>query len=523
MRALRGARRGAELAAALLALGAVVPAGAEPTRETSVSPPVSAAPLSDAPRIIVIASAGGDDHLWFVMRHGSLAASLGHVAVGMAPTEFQQGVPMQGRPTVIAAWGEQAFLLFPPRSAILPRQFLLSTAGRRNPASGLWVSIPAGRLELRPALPSEASVESMIVDPDGPLALFNGDEKLWRLEREQWVAIDLPDELANSRRRRLEPVSRGPSVLATSGVDEAWERWRFEEGGWTRRPLDIGASAEITPIGGPALAALVEHSGEGASRVRRIMSLPDDGPIVLTTLDASIPEGAAVVWFRGAPTLIDGADGKPQLRRIDPVTGEVEAPILLVPQRSLAAAWGHLPILAALVISLLMVVFFVRSLRDESVQKMPEGWEPLPFGLRLIGLAVDLVPGVLLAKFMLGVSWSSFAAVPWLVVDSTAALPTLVAPLLTVIIGGICEAAFGTTLGKRIVGGRVISMRAGALSIAPTATQTLARNLFKAVVLQMQLLAIFTLIHPLGQGVGETVSATAVVRRRPVAPAPAQA
>ena len=129
-------------------------------------------PRNAAPRMSVLAAAGGDQHLWFVDRRGSLSASLGHIAVGMAPREFQQCIPLQGPPSMIASFGERAFLLFPPRSAILPRYYLLSTSARRNPASGLWMSVPSNRLELLPALPCQTAPQSMVADSDGPLVLF---------------------------------------------------------------------------------------------------------------------------------------------------------------------------------------------------------------------------------------------------------------------------------------------------------------------------------------------------------------
>lgn len=510
--------------AALMAVSLTLAAPAQGTASSADERAVS-----EAPRARVSAASGGDDHLWFVIRRGSLAAELGHVASTMADGEYRRGLPLATPPEAIAAWGAQASLLIPPRTALLPRHHLLSTSARRNPATGLWISAPVDRFELRPPLPLDAPVESIGATVDGPFLLFTGDHRLWRLRLESWSSIDLPEPLQRAERRRIEVSEPGASILASTGADRAWERWRFDGETWTRHPLGLGAEFDVTPAGGPTFAALVEradHPRDGGAAAnadapqRRIVYLPDDGPIPLAELDDSIPDGTALAWFRGAPVLIDGSTGTPRLRRVDPVTGEIGDPVELAPQRSLAAAWSHLPVLGAIVISLLMIVFFARSLRDEAASRLPEGWEPMPFPVRLAALGIDLIPGIVATKFLLGVPWTSFFVMPWLVIDADAALPMIVAPIVTVIITTITEAAIGTSIGKKVLGGRVVSMRVSAATIEPTFGQTIARNVFKSVVLQMQLLAIFTLIHPLGQGVGETVSMTAVVRRRPAVTVP---
>ncbi|MBX3355961.1 MAG: RDD family protein [Phycisphaeraceae bacterium] len=519
MTTLRTLLHGVMFAMVLIGTGvAMGDDGAAHTANTAPTNPAAKAPAI-APHPSVIAASGGGEHLWFVLRRGALAASLGHVAPGMNEGEYRPGLPISAHPAAIGAWGGDAWLLFPPRSALLPRSHLLATGTRRNPATGLWISAPGDRLILQPQVPSEALVESMVASPEGVTAIFEGEPTAWQLRRGSWNRLSLPEPVESASKRRLEPRESGLSVLATSGAQGTWDRWRGDGEVWTQHPLGLDGDFEIQPVGGPALIALVTRSGGGEAGTtleRKVMTLPDDGPRLLLTLDDSIPEGSALAWFREAPYLIDGATGSPRLRRIDPIEGSIAAPVVLSPQRSLASAWSHLPILGAVVISLLMVVFFVRSIRDEREQRLPEGWEPMPFTLRLAALGVDLVPGIVITKFMLGVPWSAFLSLPWLVVDSDAALPMIVAPIVTVFIAMLWEFAFATTPGKRIFGGRVISMRADAPSIDPTPGQTLARNIFKSVVLQMQLLAIFTLLHPLGQGVGETISATCVVRRRAV-------
>ena len=68
--------------------------------------------------------------------------------------------------------------------------------------------------------------------------------------------------------------------------------------------------------------------------------------------------------------------------------------------------------------------------------------------------------------------------------------------------------------GKLLVGGRVIDAGGG----RPAIVRTLARNLFKAVMLYAPILAIFALLSPGGQGIGEVVSRTFVATRTPPSP-----
>lgn len=460
-----------------------------------------------APSLLV---SGGRGHLWLVHRSEG-RARLGHIATTMPEGEMREGALLpSGAPLRMASWEDRVYLLYPGRSAVMPRAHLLGARAARHPATGAWITLPPDRLDLLPALPQtldhasapDVVVESLAATTEGPLILYEGDSRLWRLHRGLWSAIDLPEALATASRRRIEGLERGFTILADSGPDHSWERWRCDEGIWQRVAVGAGAEASITPVDG--MSGLVVMDGAR----RRLAYLPDDGPLELAELDRD--ESAA--WFGPGPVIIRD-DPALVMVRVDPGRGERSEPRAIRAQRPVAAAWFHLPILGAIAIAVLMVVFFIRAIRDPGSQalSLPSGVAPLPLTPRLVALAVDLVPGLAAAKLFWGVPWSIVVTPPAFVLHAETAVVPLTALLTSVLISGAAEAVFGTSPGKWLMRSRVVSLRAGERS-RPALIQTLARNVFKAVILQMPPLGLFTLLDPLRRGVGEMVSATAVVR-----------
>ena len=114
----------------------------------------------------------------------------------------------------------------------------------------------------------------------------------------------------------------------------------------------------------------------------------------------------------------------------------------------------------------------------------------------------------------LGVDPRDLVVLPAWTLEGEAALPSAVAIGGTILWCTTWELLLGATPGKLLVGGRVID----ATGRRPSVVRTLARNLFKAVMLYAPILAIFALLSPSGQGIGEVVSRTFVAMRPPPAP-----
>jgi uncharacterized RDD family membrane protein YckC len=79
----------------------------------------------------------------------------------------------------------------------------------------------------------------------------------------------------------------------------------------------------------------------------------------------------------------------------------------------------------------------------------------------------------------------------------------------------LSELAWGRTVGKAMVGGRVIALSGG----PPRPKQVLVRNLFKALALAVPPLALLVLLNPNRQRLGDLVAGTVVVADEPDADA----
>lgn len=506
-----------EVAPALLALSMIGvappgPSSATPPAATiaTIAPETPAAPAATAAPALL--ATGDASHLWFVGRLDG-RITLFHAGEGMPEGDVRAAANLpSGAPVDMSNFGPRVELLFPARSAILPRAHLLSLSARQHPTSGRWFSVPSDRFDLLPALPETSEVESLASLAEGPVLLHHGGSSLWRLRRGEWQAIVLPPDLATSSPRRLERGGSRISVLARTAADRGWERWSLDEDRWDREAIGVPEQVELQPIGGPNDLALDDRPD------RRLLYLPADGPIVLAEFEGN----DAVAWFRASPRLI--AEGSPAIMRtIDPVNGTIAAPRPMSVATTRIIEWIHLPILGASLVAILMIVFFVRSLRDQREPRIPTGWEPASIPRRVLALVIDLAPAAMLVKWLTGAPWSGVLTPPALVIDTEAALPAFGVILASVSMSAACEAFSSRSLGKWIAGIRVIDAR-GPSGARATPLQVIARNIFKAVILELPALGLFTLIDPLRQGIGESVSGTAVVRRGAMpSPAPVEA
>lgn len=215
-----------------------------------------------------------------------------------------------------------------------------------------------------------------------------------------------------------------------------------------------------------------------------------------------------------------------------------------------AAAWIHIPLILMVGMAALMVVAFVRVVR------MPEGGDRaielpiLPMGRRVAALVIDLAIPVLLAWAVIG-AWPRplVLLTSWLT-DVEQGVASLAAIGATLLHTGLTEWLLGTTLGKRLVGGAVVSTTAsdpvqatdpprdpardpgGGRTIDEGSGrraergnpspgdarglrfgQAVTRAAFKGLVLAAPILGVFTILSRDGRGMGDVASGTAVIRR----------
>jgi uncharacterized RDD family membrane protein YckC len=103
-----------------------------------------------------------------------------------------------------------------------------------------------------------------------------------------------------------------------------------------------------------------------------------------------------------------------------------------------------------------------------------------------------------------------------LAADLTSAMPYVMMAALTVVHSTVSELIWRRTIGKTLVGARVTALDGS----RPSASAILVRNAFKALVLLIPVLAVFSLLNPHLQGLGDSMARTVVVGP---APPPARA
>ncbi len=94
--------------------------------------------------------------------------------------------------------------------------------------------------------------------------------------------------------------------------------------------------------------------------------------------------------------------------------------------------------------------------------------------------------------------------------DLSASGPFLVMIGLTVLHSTLTELTTACTLGKKLVGAKVVTGEGA----RPSARAIIARNALKVIVLLIPVLAVFAILTPHLQGLGDQVARTVVVREQ---------
>jgi uncharacterized RDD family membrane protein YckC len=127
--------------------------------------------------------------------------------------------------------------------------------------------------------------------------------------------------------------------------------------------------------------------------------------------------------------------------------------------------------------------------------------------LRLAALLIDLLPAGVIVGFTLQAPLGQLLTLPVLSMDIERSIPYLLMAGLAVIHSTVSELTKGTSLGKALVGARVVTTD----GLRPSAGQILLRNGLKCLILIVPPLAVFALINPHLQGLADMAAGTVVV------------
>jgi len=212
----------------------------------------------------------------------------------------------------------------------------------------------------------------------------------------------------------------------------------------------------------------------------------------------------------GVILLTETAEGKLAYKGIT-LRGEVdEQPTILEEAKpQLGEVWGLLIFLIPVILATPVLMVMWRRVPGNVVIELPQGILVSDVGARFFAAVIDLAPCIAIACVATGVSFEDLLGKHWpgRAANVEDMLPGGIAVILFVVHTFIGELFTAQTLGKKLLGLRVV----GAKGQAPDIWQVLARNIFKCLDLFVPILMIFMVMGPFKQRLGDLVARTVIV------------
>ncbi|MBM4008952.1 MAG: RDD family protein [Planctomycetes bacterium] len=468
---------------------------------------LAVAARADTPRELVAASSG--THVWVAIPIDG-GCKLVHHASAMEGSFCRSVVQLERLPQALVASGSALTIIMPasgqPASHAV---FALST--ERNPATGAFFYRPAGRLDVLASAPSGGTFAGAATDGSSIWVLqHDSPMSLLRLEPTDWAVEPLPTERAGtSLATWSDGAAQVPALALAEGGDLLlWQRRAASDWRETRWP---GAAREEWSVvqGSSRPTLLVRESGG-----LRIVYPTPTGVRMLATMAMPVEPWAIVGVGDGLRLLTVAADGAVRVAPIDPLTGSAGEAAALEPQPTTTSLWLHLPIIGAVTIAMLLAGFIIRP-PMKAPRHLPPEWMPLPMARRALALMVDLLPGAGVSLAVTECRVGDLLVMPAWTPDIGQSAP---AALMIAVATAWClvfETVLSTTPGKRLMGARVLGIDAEGPLESAGALRRAIRALLKGVVLFAPALGFLAFVHPLQQGLPETLTRTILVQARP--------
>ncbi len=361
------------------------------------------------------------------------------------------------------------------------------------------------------------------VDPNDPNAAEHADPDrgvfgLYQHARGQWEPIDLPQPIAALDANNLTldmAVGDGPGGRVTLLVADASGNatkpltvYQRRNGAWTsegydRRPtspwraIDVGGHLVVIEKATGELVASVCRNGERLEACR--IDLPRDPAATW----------AATTHARKLSIILQNEAGELSFARHDlnqPPGDVVSLRPLVLSEQSTSALNRHF---AAVMLAMLVVVFLLTAWRRDprgAMVNLPETLVPAETNRRFMAALVDLGLPVLAVGLFTGTRPDMLLVS---LTNPSLEAAKLVAVGLFVLHTLLGETFTGTTLGKRMMGLRVVNNEGGNLNV----WQALVRNIVKPIELMAWPLLFLILLSPGRQRMGDLAAKTAVVRK----------
>ncbi len=452
---------------------------------------------------------GGGGQVWMCMSTDAGEVALASWSPEVSADTFGLVHDVAVAPSLIGAFGETVWFANVSEDEPHVDVRVLVLQASWSPGRQEWVTRPATGPSRLPARSMPGTPWGLIGGRDGPVLLSAdvtpGLIHVSAYRHGQW--LDWP-ALQISPAGTLESVSSGAGLLALH-VDDAGQRHvsRLEAGAdaWQQLPVEVPSEASVVAWWGETPVVGVHKEDrlnvwmiQGSSLVQMANGQPGGQAAWLVSNEGNlvqVREQAGGVEVSMVNTL--RADGTPWV------------PLHAVSGSSMR--FWSIAVTTAIGVSVLLVLIFGRSMEATA---FPQGVRSAPLFTRFGAFVLDVIPGIVVVS----VCWDMDAgALVRAVLQGP--LPGTLAPLL--LVAGVCwvwqagwEGLTGTSPGKRLGRLSVVDLHGQRPSWGRTIVRTGGRSL---IVLAVPL-AIIIVLTATGQGLGDVLARTVVVRRGPQEP-----
>lgn len=498
---------------------------------------IGAAPARSA----FLPSAGSAEHGWFALPVGTEGEVTGlyHFPGAIDPGGARVGPRILGTVTNLAV-GEDRLIIVQdeiasppptlkasdgkkPLPAPTPQRRVMAITIRPGLTPGHFEYWPLNRApESLPSLPDWGRLEDVAMLGPKPFALiapsddspapgsFPEKRVLLHLNGLRWESTFLPDDLRPGMRACLLGDASGLWIVQRSGADSA-RVWSIGKNGtdWTAEDLESPQGVDLYLVAG---GQLIGADVDGADEVRFWLLRPQGAHPLESATGVSgdravfpVGERLYTVWKP------EGADPRLQVAVISSVTG---ASLYAGPVGADPIISGRELQTLAMLLGFVLLTVMIFALRPESAQRpigaLPEGWSLAGPGLRALAVMIDLVPGLIIGAVVFRVQpgdmLSAAMLSPDMLMRDVAALLTAIG--VTIVHSALSEHLTGCTLGKRLLGLRVVSIDGR----RPTLWQATARSALKFL---CPPLALFVFLDVMSRHPADVLTGSVVIRRAP--------
>ena len=454
--------------------------------------------------------AGSDEHSWFLVPSSETERegypwSLSHSGNREQPQVHRSIRRFKEQPNSLAALEDSVWFTLPASEGQLDLIPVRVLQMEWNNSLERYLPSPRTGLTLLPSIQTDvddpAVPEAMVATTTGPVVLLrhqSGQYSLQALRRGHWEVVEFSPD-ARGKQLKLECLDdqimlfweQNDGIMMQVWTGEDWSAPRFQEG--------LSSLIDSSRVDSRLLMA-----SEVSPGVMELKFLQSDGLAKLAKLQ--IPQGNWALLGRGSQVLLVRHGDTLEISQLDLLDGS-QSPWEPLPGGSVLGMSTWSLLLSLLLFGLVLVVLIRGGRTTET--SWPQGSMPMaPFG-RLIALAVDAIPGLIVTLGWLG-------AKPRIIFDafslSLSPQDWLMYGILVLITCLWClfwELGVRSSPGKLLMGGYLGNLDGS----RPSVGRLFLRSGFKCVMLLFPILMVTALRPPSLQSLGDQLSRILVLER----------